>query len=158
MSRKEKYEKELIEAIKKHKIAFFDHAFPFVSFSSSTAYNHELEKLESIRDLISNNRHKAKNYMLNKWIGSDNPTLQIAAMRLLSTSEEHQKLNQTYIDHTTRGEKLDQGISVEEVDLKKLTPEQIELLKVMAADAVKKRIAPGMEKQDDEKNQTPKEE
>ena len=37
--------------------------------------------------------------MLNKWIESDNPTLQVAAMRLLSDTDEHRRLNQSYIDH-----------------------------------------------------------
>ena len=101
-----KYEEELLRVIKEKKIAFLDHCFAFTSFSSSTAYNHELEKLESIREAIKQNRVKAKNYMLNKWIGSDNATLQISAMRLLSDKEEHQKLNQSYIDHTSKGKQV----------------------------------------------------
>ena len=104
--KKKQYEQELLEVIKKKKIAFFDHAFAFVSFSRATAYNHELDKLDTIKSAIDNNRVTAKNYMLNKWIGSDNPTLQISAMRLLSTPEEHQKLNQSYVDHTSKGEKI----------------------------------------------------
>ena len=98
-----KYEAELLKVIEEKKIAFLDHAFAFTSFSGSTAYNHELEKLESIKNAIKQNRVKAKNYMLNKWIASDNPTLQVAAMRLLSNTEEHRKLNQSYTDHTTDG-------------------------------------------------------
>lgn len=96
-----KYEAELLNVIKEKKIAFLDHCFAFVSFSRATAYNHELEKLDTIKDAIDNNRISAKNYMLNKWIQSDNPTLQISAMRLLSTDEEHKKLNQSYIDQKT---------------------------------------------------------
>lgn len=101
-----KYEEELLKVIKSKKIAFFDHCFGFTSFSRATAYNHSLDKLDSIKDAINQNRVTAKNYMLNKWIASDNATLQISAMRLLSDSEEHQKLNQSYIDHTTGGEKI----------------------------------------------------
>lgn len=89
-----KYEKELLEIIKTKKIAFFDHCFGFTSFSRATAYNHSLDKLDSIKDAIADNRVTAKNYMLNKWIAGDNPTLQIAAMRLLSDTEEHRLLNQ----------------------------------------------------------------
>lgn len=99
-SKTAKYEKELLEVIKEKKIAFLDHAFGYTTFSRATGYNHELDKLDSIKNAIAENRVKAKNYMLNKWIASDNPTLQVAAMRLLSDSEEHRKLNQSYLDHT----------------------------------------------------------
>lgn len=91
-----KYEKELLEVIKSKKIAFFDHCFGFTSFSRATAYNHSLDNLDSIKNAINKNRVTAKNYMLNKWIASENPTLQISAMRLLSDTEEHKKLNQAY--------------------------------------------------------------
>ena len=106
MSKTDKYKAELLDVIKKHKIAFFDHAFGFTSFKRSTAYNHGLDKLDDIKNAIAQNRVKAKNYMLNKWIASDNPTLQLAAYRLCADPEEHQKLNQQYIDHTSKGEKI----------------------------------------------------
>ena len=110
VDKKAEYEKELLEAIKKNKIAFLDHAFAFVSFSSSTSYNYELEKLETIKEALKNNRVKAKNYLINKWIASPNATLNVAAYRLLSTSEEHKLLNQQYHDHTSKGEKISQPI------------------------------------------------
>ena len=98
-----KYEEELLKVIKSKKIAFFDHCFGFTSFSRATAYNHSLDKLDSIKDAINQNRVTAKNYMLNTWIASDNATLQISAMRLLSDYEKHQQLSHTYIDHTSNG-------------------------------------------------------
>src|SRR5690554_4791863 len=107
-----KYEKELLKVIKEKKIAFFDHCFGFTSFSRATAYNHSLDKLDSIKDAINQNRVTAKNYMLNKWIASDNATLQISAMRLLSDAEEHKKLNQSYTDHTTNGKDIKINIDV----------------------------------------------
>ena len=106
MIKKEKYEKELLSVIKKQEIAFFDHCFAFTSFCRATAYNNELDKLDSIKNAIFSNKVKAKNYMLNKWIDSDNPTLQISAFRLLSNKEEHQKLNQSYIDHSSKGKSI----------------------------------------------------
>jgi hypothetical protein len=113
--KQKKYEAELLEVIKKHKIAFFDHAFAFTSFCPATAYNHKLEKLESIKNAINENRVKAKNYMLNKWIGSNNPTLQVAAMRLLSSPQEHRLLNQSYMDHTTKEEKINTNIDLSKI-------------------------------------------
>src|SRR5690606_30357194 len=101
-----KYEAELLKVIKEKKIAFFDHCFGFTSFSRTTGYEYKLNESDAIKNAINQNRVTAKNYMLNKWIASDNATLQISAMRLLSDSEEHQKLNQSYIDHTSKGEKI----------------------------------------------------
>ena len=102
----EKYKDELLRVIKEKKIAIFDHCFAYATFSRATAYNHGLDKVDDIRESINNNRVSAKNYMINKWIASDNPTLNIAAFRLLSTPEEHKKLNQSYIDHSTKGKKI----------------------------------------------------
>ena len=106
MSREEEYRLELLDVIKDNKIAFLDHAFAFTSFSRSTAYNNGLDKMDDIKDALRKNRVKAKTYMLNKWIKSDNATLQLAAYRLCADPEEHQKLNQQYIDHTSKGEKI----------------------------------------------------
>jgi hypothetical protein len=106
MSKTDKYKAELLDVIKKHKIAFIDHCFAFTSFSRSTAYEHNLDKSDDIKNAIAQNRVKAKTYMLNKWIESDNATLQLAAYRLCADPEEHQKLNQQYIDHTSKGEKI----------------------------------------------------
>lgn len=89
-----KYEEELLKVIKSKKIAFFDHCFGFTSFSRRTAYEHRLHESHVIKDAIKQNRVTAKNYMLNKWVESNNPILQISAYRLLSTTEEHRLLNQ----------------------------------------------------------------
>lgn len=98
MSKKEEYIKEILDVIKKKKIMRFSHCFAFVSFSSSTAYNHGLEKVESIKDALFKNRMSGMNYLLQKWISSDNPTLQIAAARLIAESDDHRRMNQQYIE------------------------------------------------------------
>lgn len=96
--KKKKYEDELLKVIRDNKIAFFDHCFGFTSFSRTTGYEYKLNESDVIRNEIEKNRVTSKNYMLNKWIESDNATLQISAMRLLSDTDEHKKLNQSYID------------------------------------------------------------
>ena len=108
------YEKELLKIIEERKIMFFSHAFAYASFSPATAYNHGLEKLETIKDALAKNRTSGVTYMLNKWIGSDNATLQIAAMRIISDEDLRRSLNQHYIDHTSGGEPL--NIRVIEAD------------------------------------------
>ena len=100
------YEKELLEIIKERKIMFFSHAFAYTSFSAATAYNHNLEKLDTIKDALAKNRASGVTYMLNKWIGSDNATLQIAAMRIIADEEIRRSLNQQYIEQTIKEQPL----------------------------------------------------
>ena len=75
-------------------------------FSKRTAYNFDLHNLQTIKDVMEENCGEAMQYMLQKWIQSDNATLQIAAMRIVADPETHQKLNQSYVDHTTKGDKI----------------------------------------------------
>ena len=112
--KQKQYEAELMQVITEKKICFFDHCFAFVSFTRATAYNHDLDKFDSIKNAIANNRITAKTYMLNKWINSDNQTLQLAAYRLLSESEEHRKLNQQYMEQKNVGESKVQIITKDE--------------------------------------------
>lgn len=101
------HEKAILKVIKDRKLMRFDHIFGhFVGCSRATAYNHGLDKLDSIKEALQQNRSKGVDYLLQKWIAGDNATLQIAAMRLICTKEEHQLLNQQYIDHTTKGEQI----------------------------------------------------
>lgn len=100
------YEKELLEIIEDRKIMFFSHAFAYASFSPATAYNHNLEKLDTIKEALAKNRASGVTYMLNKWIGSDNATLQIAAMRIIADEEIRRSLNQQYIEQTIKEQPL----------------------------------------------------
>ena len=94
------YLEETLKVIKEKKIAFIDHIWAFTSFSKKTAYNHKLHEVHDIKEALLKNRIKAKNYLLNKWIGGNNSTLNIAAFRLLATKEERIKLNQQYVENT----------------------------------------------------------
>ena len=97
--KKVQYEAEIVKAVKKYKFMRFSHIFNgSVSIGHSTAYYYELEKSELIKEALQQNRMKGVDYLLQKWIASDNPTLQIAAMRLMCDPDDHQRLNQQYID------------------------------------------------------------
>ena len=107
MSKAGKYEKELNAAITKHKWMRWSHIdWDALSFSRRTAYDYGLHELHTIKGAFEDNRSKGTNYLLQKWMKSDNPTLQIAAMRIIAEEEDRQRLNQQYIDHTTQGEKI----------------------------------------------------
>ena len=105
MKTKEQHEDEIVEAIIKHKIRIIQHIFGYYTdIKSSQFYNLELEKSERIKGAISRNKAKDTGVLLDKWLKSENATLQIAAYRLICTNEERQMLNQQYIDHTSKGE------------------------------------------------------
>lgn len=100
-----KYEEELLKAIKRHRWKRFGHIdWSVLSFCRATAYNYGLENLDSIRDALAENRIIAVNYMLDKWIESENPTLQIAAMRMVADDEDRKRLNQHDVDVTSGGQ------------------------------------------------------
>lgn len=100
--RQAKYENEVLKIIAEKKIFFFEHVFAFASFTRATAYNNGLDKLDSIKEALTKNRTNGVNYMLQKWVGSENATLQIAAMRIIADENTRRSLNQQYIENTIK--------------------------------------------------------
>ena len=110
-----KHEIEFIEAIKKYQWMRWSHVdWQALSFSRATAYNHKLDKLDTIKETFEQNRSQATNYLLQKWIQSDNATLQIAAFKIVADSDDHKRLNQTYVENKNN-----------DVDLSDLSTEEI---------------------------------
>ena len=108
-AKKAKIYKQALEVAEQKKCFFIDQLLAFLPIAKSTFYDYfpvDSNESNSIKAILEKNRVDVKSAMYNKWFKSDNPTLQIAAMRLLSTPEEHQKLNQSYIDHTSKGKEL----------------------------------------------------
>ena len=106
------HEKAILETIAKNPIFKFKDIFVYYKgCSRATAYNHNLDKLDSIKEALYSNRRKGVSTMLSKWIASPNATLQLAAMRMICDTEEHRSLNQNYNDVTTKGESLNIPIS-----------------------------------------------
>lgn len=113
--KKEEYEKEIVEVIKKNKITFISHIFGhYFDLKSAQFYNLELEKSEKIKEEIEKNRAKGCNFLRNKWIASENATLQIAAYRLICGDDERQMLNQQYIETKQTNTNVNIEISQEE--------------------------------------------
>ena len=102
------HEKAILETIAKNPIFKFKDIFVYYKgCSRSTAYNHNLDKLDSIKEALYSNKRKGVSSLLAKWLASDNATLQLAAMRMICDQEEHRSLNQNYTDLTTKGEKIE---------------------------------------------------
>ena len=91
--KKEELENLSVEAIKQHKLFFVQDIIAFLPCTSSTFYHQELEKSEKIKSALLEVRTNLKVSMRSKWYRSDNPTLQLALMKLLSSDEELRKLS-----------------------------------------------------------------
>ena len=124
---KDQHEKDIVEVIKANKICRISHIFGFYTdIKSSQFYNLKLEKSDNIKEAIHQNRAKGTGYLLNKWISSDNATLQIAAYRLICTPEERQMLNQQYIE-------------MKQIQDKDMTPEETRDFVISTLKELKKR-------------------
>jgi len=124
---KDQHEKDIVEVIKEKKICRISHIFGFYTdIKSSQFYNLKLEKSDNIKEALHQNRAKGTGYLLNKWISSDNATLQIAAYRLICTPEERQMLNQQYIE-------------MKQIQDKDMTPEETRDFVISTLKELKKR-------------------
>lgn len=104
---KKQHEEDIVRAIKDNKVMFIQHIFGvYGELRSRQFYKLGLHESDAILSAIRYNRILGCNFMLNKWIASENPTLQIAAYRLICSDDERRNLNQAYIDHTTKGASL----------------------------------------------------
>ena len=91
-------EKKAVEAIEKHRLFFISDVAPMIGISEKTFYNHNLHELQSIKEALTKNRIEVKSSMRSKWFKSENPTLQLALMKLISTDEEIKRLAMQYTE------------------------------------------------------------
>lgn len=106
-----KHEKEIIAIIKKHRIFSILDIFAFYKgCCRKTFYDRKLHELHTIKDALNDNRILTKQSLRSKWAKSDNATLQIALYKTICTNEERQHLNQSFVDHTSDGDKISTNI------------------------------------------------
>jgi hypothetical protein len=99
------------EMIVKHKLFFVEDIVAFLPINKSTFYEFfpiESNESNELKGLLETNKTTLKVSMRKKWYDSDNATLQMALMKLISTPEELRKLAMNYTDITTGGEKINQ--------------------------------------------------
>lgn len=93
------YEKEILEIIKSKALSKISQIFSFYSgIRSAQFYNLGLEKSETLLKALQDNRTKMCQSLLVKWYHGDNPTLQMAAYKILCDDEERKKLSMVYSD------------------------------------------------------------
>lgn len=103
---------DILTAIEQEKLVLFTDISAFVAPSLSTLYEWELDKSETIKSALDKNKVQIKLKMRRNWQSNDNPTLQIAAFKLLANDDELQKLSTSYNKNEHSGE---MGITWNEV-------------------------------------------
>ena len=90
--------KQCVKAIEDNSLMFIEEIIAFVPFSRATFYNHELDKLDIIKDATDHNKIKEKVRQKNYWKDSDNATLRVAFYKLIGTEEEYLRLANAKIE------------------------------------------------------------
>lgn len=104
-------DEELIEmaltAIKEYNLVFLTDIVAYLPISRATFYNRGLDKLDTLKTEITNNKIQTKQALRAKWFNRDNATTQIALYRLLADDDELRRLqNNTDIKPEETGEEF----------------------------------------------------
>lgn len=106
---KEEIYEEVIKAIKDNNLRRFDYIEGYIEPCTKTLYEYfpiESNELHTIKRELEKNKIASKTKMVGKWESSDNPTLQIAAFKLIATDEERKCLSTNFVDHSSGGKEL----------------------------------------------------
>ena len=106
---KNKIYEQAKQQIIKHNLFFVEDIVAFLPCDKTTFYKFfpkESNELNTLKDLLDDNKIKTKSSIRAKLWKSNKASELLALYRLIATPEEHQKLNQSYIDHTSKGEQI----------------------------------------------------
>jgi len=98
------------EAIEKNNLFFIEDIVAFIPCTKPTFYDYfpvDSDELNDLKERLDQNKIKTKSGIRAKLWKSDKAAELLALYRLIATPEEHQKLNQSYIDHTSKGDKIE---------------------------------------------------
>ena len=87
-----KLEKQAVEAIEKFKLFFTEDVVCYLPCCRTTFYNLKLNESDSIKEALTKEKTKLKVSLRRKWYLSNNATLQMGLMKLLSSDKELKKL------------------------------------------------------------------
>ena len=105
------------EAIKKHNLFFIEDIVAFLPCSKPTFYDFfppNSNELNNLKEILEDNKIKTKSSIRAKLWKSNKASELLALYRLIATPEEHQKLNQSYVDHTSKGKSINREITLKE--------------------------------------------
>lgn len=98
------------EAIEKNNLFFIEDIVAFIPCGRSWFYENfkdGTDEMDTLKEMLEQNKIKTKSGIRAKLWKSEKAAELLALYRLIATPEEHQKLNQSYIDHTSKGEKIE---------------------------------------------------
>jgi hypothetical protein len=97
------------KAISENNLFFIEDIVAFVPCAKPTFYEYfpvDSNEMNNLKAMLEENKVKTKSAIRAKLFKSQKAAELLALYRLICTKEEHQLLNQQYIDHTTGGEKI----------------------------------------------------
>ena len=106
---REKILEQAKTAIKENNLFFIEDIIAFIPCCKDTFYRFfpkGSDEYDTLKRLLEDNKVRTKSSIRAKLFKSQKAAELLALYRLICTPEEHQKLNQQYIDHTTKGEKI----------------------------------------------------
>jgi hypothetical protein len=101
--------KQAKEVIVNENLFFVEDVVAFIPITKPTFYDYfpvDSDDFNTLKDLLNQNKIKTKSAIRAKLYKSEKAAELLALYRLICTPEEHQKLNQSYIDHTSKGESI----------------------------------------------------
>ena len=97
------------EQIKKNNLFFIEDIVAFIPCNKDTFYRFfptDSDEYDILKSMLDENKVKTKSSIRAKLWKSNKAAELLALYRLIATPEEHQKLNQSYVDHTTKGKQM----------------------------------------------------
>lgn len=112
---KNKLFEQALKIAKDKRLIFVEEVIAYLPISKPTFYDYypkDSNDFNELKRVINDNKIDIKQGLREKWYESDNATLQMALYKLTAREEERKKLAMSYVDNTTKGEKIN-GIQVE---------------------------------------------
>jgi hypothetical protein len=108
---KEKIYEQALVAIEENKLFFIEDVVSYLPCAKATFYEFfptKSDELNTIKEALEKNKTAIKVSMRAKWYKSDNPSLQIALMKMIATEDEAHRLNGSRFvgDVTSGGEPI----------------------------------------------------
>jgi hypothetical protein len=93
---KKKILKQTHELIEKHGLLFIEDIIALLPLRKQTFYDMfpvGSDEMDSVKSALEKNRVSMKSNMRQKWYKSDNPTLQVALMKIIANEDEAARLS-----------------------------------------------------------------
>ena len=84
------------EVTVKNKLFFIEDVVAYLPIAKKTYYEYfpiDSDESNALKELLETNKTNVKVAMRSKWYKSDNPTLQVALMKIIATDDEAHRLN-----------------------------------------------------------------